>query len=365
MILTAEQIKTNELHFFNSGERTMKEYHGDEQIAPEFSPVMSASFAIDILTKSPADALDAFLRKGQKEEKVDWRALAPLVFGSAAHSMFLREADWDADIEVIHEDAWLKKDAKLQRDNAYNLGKYPLLLHEFDRLVAMRKVLETGDLINRLVNPNLGEPEVSLYKRDIEYPSILRKARCDFLPSFDSFWGDKPPFVVDYKTTASLAKWSRQSFDYALAERIAWYYDLIVDYAYTEWEDDSGATHKWERADRPIRFAYVVQEKEPPYNVKMLWVVVGAINGTAGYKVEADWGNHIYDYGKKRIEMAKKLWSESMSANFFPKQAEIEAIQVPFFISNSPEVLPEPKLSKRIGINKKGDPKDLLGGKNK
>lgn len=166
-------------------------------------------------------------------------------FGSAAHALVLGVG---APIHVVYADSWRTKDAKAEQDAARANGATPLLEKDYQRVQEMADKLSSHTLAMRLLSE--GQPEVSAYALD-EATGVLRRGRFDWL---------HPTLLVDYKSAASAdpAAWAGRygvvkKFGYDL--QAAWYTDLARDLGHPA-----------------AAFAFIAQEKEPPYDVSVVYV---------------------------------------------------------------------------------------------
>lgn len=161
-------------------------------------------------------------------------------FGSAAHSLVLGAGQ---DILVCPFDDWRTKAAKEMRDEARKRGEIAVLRTDFDRVVEMADTLSSHTLAMRLLSE--GEPEVSAYALDVD-TAVMRRGRFDWLGS---------AILSDYKSAASSepAAFVRAAINFGYHMQAAWYTDLASDLGHPA-----------------AAFAFIVQEKEPPYLVTVI-----------------------------------------------------------------------------------------------
>ena len=126
-----------------------EEYHGD----PVPGGSLSFSGSKDLLAPS-CPAIYRWKRDhGQGHKRV-------FDFGHAAH---LEVLGVGAEVAVIDEKDWRKKDAQLAQAEAYAAGKVPLLTHEAATVRAMGAALRADPLAAALFNPEHGIAEQSMF----------------------------------------------------------------------------------------------------------------------------------------------------------------------------------------------------------
>lgn len=161
-------------------------------------------------------------------------------FGSAAHRLVLGVGQ---DIASVAAPDWRTKVAQERRDALRENGFIPLLQKDYDRVVAMAYELKQHRLAMRLLSD--GKAEVSAYAEH-EPTGVTRRGRFDWLGT---------TILSDYKTaaTAEPAAFVRAAVNYGYHMQHAWYLDLARDLGH------------------PAKaFAFIVQEKEPPYLVTVI-----------------------------------------------------------------------------------------------
>lgn len=184
-----------------------------------------------VLLKAPA------LYKWQREHPVHRDVFD---VGSAAHALVLGVG---APIAVIDADSWRTKAAQEAKVEARAKGETPLLAADYQRVQDMADVLSTHRLAMRLLSE--GEPEVSAFAPD-EATGVTRRARFDWLGS---------RILTDYKSAASSepGTFIKAAVNFGYAMQAGWYLDIARDLGHP--------------ADA---FAFIVQEKEPPYLVTVI-----------------------------------------------------------------------------------------------
>jgi len=149
------------------------DYHADR--IDDDRPCLSKSIIQILLTKSAAHARAAHPRLNPDLERSNEKKYD---VGTAAHKLFL-EGD-NASIVVVDSDAWRTNAAKEARDKAYAEGMTPLLIKDYESVVAMAATIR--DQADRIkAAPPLftdGKPEQTLVW---EEAGVLCKARLDWL----------------------------------------------------------------------------------------------------------------------------------------------------------------------------------------
>lgn len=161
-------------------------------------------------------------------------------FGTAAHTTVLGVG---AEIVTVDAENWRSNAAREARDAIRAEGKTPLLAADAIRVRDMADVLSSHRLAMRLLSE--GRPEVSAYATD-ETTGATRRARFDWL-------GER--ILTDYKSAASSepTAFVKAAANFGYHMQAAWYSDLAADLGH------------------PAQaFAFIVQEKEPPYLVTVV-----------------------------------------------------------------------------------------------
>lgn len=158
-------------------------------------------------------------------------------FGTAAHRLVLGVG---ATIRRVDSDSWRTKAAQEARDEARAAGEVALLAKDHDTVLAMADKLSEHTTATALLSN--GRPEVSAYALD-EPTGVMRRGRFDWL---------NEDMLVDYKTAAAAdaRQFGQAAAKFGYDMQAAWYLDLA-------------------RANDldPRGFVFIVQEKEPPYEV--------------------------------------------------------------------------------------------------
>lgn len=167
-------------------------------------------------------------------------------FGSAAHARVLgvgseivvHEYDAEKVKSPKSTNAWKVEQAEVRKR-----GGVLLLPDEYAVVGAMADQLASHRLAMRLLSE--GQPEVSAFAPD-EETGVLRRSRFDWLGA---------NILTDYKTAVSSepSAFVRAAANYGYHSQHAWYLDLAGDLGH------------------PAQaFAFIVQEKEPPYVVTVI-----------------------------------------------------------------------------------------------
>jgi PDDEXK-like uncharacterized protein DUF3799 len=197
--------------------------------------------------------------------------------GSAAHALVLGQPV-DSLVYVAPYDSWRTKAAQEEQTLARESGWAPILPAQWERVCDMADVLATHDTAMQLLSG--GHAEVSAYAVD-EPTGIMRRCRADYLTE---------GIIADYKTAQSARPWAfaraAGEFDYHLSA--AWYLDVLTACGW-----DARA------------FAYVVQEKEPPYLVSV-----------------CEWDADSLDVGRRRARRALDLYARCVATDTWPGYQE-------------------------------------------
>lgn len=170
-------------------------------------------------------------------------------FGHAAHKEVLGVG---AQIVAVDATDWRTKIAKEAAIQIRADGGVPLLAHEVDQVRAMAAVLRQHPIASKLLAPQEGTPEASLFWRD-EPTGVMLRSRLDFLPHPRA---DGRLIVVDYKSTvnANPVSFGKFAADYGYFMQDPFYRSGIRALGIA---DD-------------VAFVFVAQEKTPPYLISVL-----------------------------------------------------------------------------------------------
>jgi len=162
-------------------------------------------------------------------------------FGSAAHALVLGRGM--ENIYVAPFDDWKTKAAQTEQRIARADGLSPILPKDWAVVCDMADMLSSHTLAMKLLSD--GRPEVSAFAED-EETGVMRRGRFDWLG---------PTILSDYKTTvcANPDVWRNDAARHGCHMQDAWYLDLARDLGH------------------PAQaFAFIVQEKTPPYLVSVV-----------------------------------------------------------------------------------------------
>lgn len=220
---------------------TSEAYHGD----PCDGPSLGSTGARKLIQECPAA-----YRYGIEEPKTEFD------IGNSTHLLVLQPDEFKARVVVcIGETAkgeisydWTTKIAKEKRDRARAEGKIPLLVDQYDDVLAMRDAI-MADPVAGLAFQD-GVAEQSMFWKDPEF-GIWCKTRPDWRPHHRRY-------LVDIKTSTSANPVTFESsiHKFGYAQQADWYL--------------SGVERIF--GERPAKFAFVVVSKKPPYLVSTCWV---------------------------------------------------------------------------------------------
>ncbi len=208
------------------------EYHADP--VPEGSLSFSSS---KTLRSCPAKFAYGRTHREPSKDTFD--------FGNGAHALVLGTG-WP--ITVIDFDDWRTKAAQEAKKEAHAAGQTPLLRGDYERVQAMAAAIEAHPLAMRLLDPNHGTAEVSLFR---EEEGIWLRSRMDWFPH-----AAEQVVCVDYKTTVSAdpKDISKSVLNYGYHAQSAWYTDMITALGHAE----------------QVNFGFIFQEKTAPYVVTVV-----------------------------------------------------------------------------------------------
>lgn len=195
--------------------------------------------------------------------------------GHAAHLLVLGEGP---ELEVIDFPDWRKKDAQIQRDEAYLAGKVPLLVKDHEMVQEMAEAIRRHPIAGPLFTPGSGVAEQSIFWTD---PAT--GVRCRVRPDWR-----RGPIAVDYKTIKDAAPdtISRAIKDRSYHQQDAFYIDGI---------EAAGL------APDGARFVFVFQSKTAPYLI------------TVRELTDQD-----RDIGRARNERALRIYKECEATGVWP-----------------------------------------------
>jgi len=248
-----------------------EKYHSQEG---EKTPLFSYSTAKTILQKSP---YHAYLQHPLLGGQGDFKSSKAMDTGNLLHKLLLGEG---ADIEVIDADNFRGKDAREQRDNAYEVGKIPVLKKEYDEYL---KVLDVIKEEIRKICPEFFLPHESELSVKWEMPGGIKvQSRFDWI-------SPESALMIDLKTTtdASPEKVQRKIIDMG--------YDM-QDSLYTQ-----SANTVWPELAGRWKFLFIFLEVAPPYSVSV---------------VELD--SSFKWMGEQKINRAAEKWLDGLNNENWP-----------------------------------------------
>jgi hypothetical protein len=232
--------------FSGFSEATASAYHQDQF---GITPTLSATIARILCSQTPAHAYAAHPRlnpdyQRQDDEKFD--------IGNAVHSLLL---EGDDKAFVIHADSWRTKDAKESRDEARAHGKVPLLVGQYESVLAMLEAVRAQiALLDVAPAPfTAGKPEQTL---TWEENGVACRARVDWLH-------DDHTAIDDLKTTSRSAdpdQWGRTMFNSGYDVQAAMYARGVKALTGSEPE-----------------FRFVIAETQPPFLVSVVALAPDAV----------------------------------------------------------------------------------------
>jgi hypothetical protein len=213
--------------------------------------------------------------------------------GHAAHDRVLGGGP---PIVVVDAADWRTKAAKEAADVARASGAVPILKHEDAIVQEMADAIRAHPIASRLLSPDYGTVETSLFWRDAE-TGINCRARLDVLPNRR----DGRMIVPDYKSTtnADPAEFANNARKFGYHLQHPFYCDGVraLDLA-----DD-------------VAFLFVNQEKTPPYLVSV-----------TALKTES------VEVGAQLVRRARRIYAECQQSGHWPGySAEVEYVSLPYW----------------------------------
>lgn len=194
--------------------------------------------------------------------------------GHAAHLYVLGEGP---ELEVIDFPDWRKKDAQIQRDEAYLAGKVPLLTKDHDMVQAMADAIRQHPIAGPLFTPGSGVAEQSIYWTD-RRTGVRCRCRPDWMPTRQE---NGRLVVVDYKTAKAVdeAALAKAVYDRGYHAQAAFYLDGVK----------AAGLH----GDQEPAFIFVFQAKTAPYLVHLVELdfpalALGAARNERALRIYAD-----------------------------------------------------------------------------
>ena len=245
------------------------EYHAGKH---DTAPALSSSIAKVLLSRSPRHA---WLEHPRLNPDYMPEERATFDTGTAAHALLLEGVDRMA---VLDYPDWRTNAAKAARDEARELGRIPVLAHQYANIqamaeVAVKAISENADLGYTLDD---GKPEQSLFWREDETEC---KARFDWV-------SNDCKLIIDYKTTEinSPDAWMRSIPAQGYDLQAAWYLRALQKYS-----------------EMPANFVFLVQETNAPFACYFV--------GMSPTDLEI---------GHQKVEAALRIWGECMREGVWP-----------------------------------------------
>lgn len=266
-------------------------YHSD---ALTDQPSLSASIAVELVTKSPAHAKAAHPRLNPYLVREDKPAFDR---GTVVHQILLEGKDPLDIVELLSFDGYQSNAAKDARDYARSQGKIPLLDKHWDNVRAMCDAAREQIAAYHVVPPLLtdGVAEATLVWDD---GGVACRSRLDWLRNDHAA-------IDDIKTShgGDPKKFSRTTvYDYGYAIRAAFY----------------------------LRGLAAVRERDglPPIDTAWRWIVIEA---SAPYAVAVvSPSDEVLAYGNAKVEEALEKWSDCLEADVWPTYAnEVHVAEAP------------------------------------
>lgn len=170
-------------------------------------------------------------------------------FGHAAHQLVLGS---DPMVDVHNFPNWLTKAAKEAKEASRAAGRVPILPKQWKQVEEMAAAIKAHPLASRLLDPESGQPEVTLIWRD-EASGVMLRSRLDWLPH--PIRGRM--IIPDYKTTGKFA--DKDEFAKSAAN---------YDYHAQAWTQIQAVKALGLAGD--AAHVFVVQETNPPYLINTI-----------------------------------------------------------------------------------------------
>jgi PDDEXK-like domain of unknown function (DUF3799) len=211
--------------------------------------------------------------------------------GTAAHRLILGTGP---EFVVVDEKSWRKASAQEAADKARADGKVPLLIAERRQVDDMADAIMAHPIARDVFSAqNGGRPEQSLFCQDPD-TGVWCRVRMDWMPSIHS----ARPSIVDYKTahSANPAAFVKSAANLGYHVQ-AGFYQMVY-----RWVTGIDAG-----------FAFVVQEKEPPYLVTIC-------------ELDRDSMQEGRDLGRLALE----IYRDCKAADLWPAYSDdIELVRLP------------------------------------
>ena len=245
---------------------TNADYHAD--------PALGSTSLKTLATRTPAH---------YQHDKAHPKFSDAFTLGTAAHSLIL-EADESA-FTVINAANWMTKAAKEAKEDALLSGCVPLLLKDYEQVVAMRDSVMAHPFARGLLTGHKAEQSV-FWEED----GLMLKCRPDA-------W--QPGALIDLKTARSADpnEFGKTAHEFGYHQSAAHYIDGV-----------KAATGE------ELPFHFVLVEKTEPYLVSVVELDVEAIN-----------------IGRQLNDRAKRIYRECVESNTWPGYPSADLISLPMW----------------------------------
>lgn len=204
------------------------------------------------------------------------------------------------DKQRVDAEDYATKSAQEHRDAIYAEGKCPILAKEKAAVDAMALEIRRHPIASKLLDPEHGKPEVSVFWHD-EKHGIDRRARFDWLPN-----GDGGQLIVpDYKTTASAEPhaFAKSIFNFGYDMQAVFYMDAIRAAGIAE----------------DVEFRFIAQETTAPYLITIHEL------DEIGLRL-----------GRERVDRACALFAECTATDIWPGYSDdIELVTPPYWLTDA------------------------------
>lgn len=218
-----------------------------------------------------------------QHDKTHPKSSDAFTLGTAAHSLILE--DDDSAFTVVNAANWMTKAAKEAKEDALLSGCVPLLVKDYEQVVAMRDSVMAHPVARELFTAHRAEESV-FWDED----GLMLKCRPDA-------W--KPGLLIDLKTTrdANPNEFGKTAHEYGYHQSAAHYIDGV-----------KAATGE------ELPFHFVLVEKTAPYLVSVVELDIEAIN-----------------IGRALNDRAKRIYRECVESNTWPGYPNADLISLPMW----------------------------------
>lgn len=210
----------------------------------------------------------------------------PMELGIAAHRLVLGTGP---DIDVLMFPDYTAKAAQRAAADSRVAGRVPVLSREWDQIRAMRDAIagspETGDLLGAAADR--GTSEAAIFWTDPGTGGWCR-TQLDWLPHPHAM---RRAVIIDYKTTVSADRSAieREISNYGYHQQADWCLRGVDALGLADWSPD------------PAVFAFIFQEKTPPYLTRLVQLDAEAMM-----------------IGRERNDLALRRWAQCRETGEWP-----------------------------------------------